>query len=219
VVFHEALLRIRAHDGSLIMPDVLVPAAEQGGLVALLDRRVVDLAFARLARDGALSLSVNASVTSLHDAAWQRHFRAACALNSGAGKRLIVEITETCAIADIAATRAVLAMLKGLGVRIAIDDFGSGHSSFRALRDLPIDYLKIDGAFARNFARSPDDRFFIRALIDLARNLRVPTIAEWVEDEATALALAEMGIDLLQGHVIGKAEVPVAYQRAVAATG
>jgi EAL domain-containing protein (putative c-di-GMP-specific phosphodiesterase class I)/GGDEF domain-containing protein len=219
VVFYEALLRIRDLDGTLIMPDVLVPAAEQGGLVALLDRRVVDLAFMRLAGDRALALSVNASVMSLHDPEWQRHFRAACALNPTAAQRLIVEITETCAIADIEATRAVLAMLKGLGIRIAIDDFGSGHSSFRAMRDLPIDFIKIDGAFARNFARSPDDRFFVRALIDLAKNLKIPTIAEWVEDEATALALTEWGIDLLQGHLIGKAEVSVAHGRSVAATG
>jgi diguanylate cyclase (GGDEF)-like protein len=210
-LFSEALVRIRLLDGTLLMPDVLVPAAEQGGLVALLDRRVVDLAFARLIADRQISLSVNASVTSLHDAQWQEHFRAACALHPGAASRMTVEITETCAIADLEATRSVLLALKAMNVKIAIDDFGSGHSSFRNLRNLPIDYLKIDGAFARNLAESPDDRFFIRTLIDLAKNLNIPTIAEWVEDEATASILAEWGIDLLQGHLFGKAEIAHAY--------
>ncbi|WP_158809653.1 bifunctional diguanylate cyclase/phosphodiesterase [Beijerinckia sp. L45] len=208
-VFSEALVRIRLLDGTLLMPDVLVPAAEQGGLVALLDRRVVDLAFTRLVADRHMSLSVNASVTSLHDQQWQEHFRAACARHPGAASRLTVEITETCAVADLDATRSVLLALKAMNVKIAIDDFGSGHSSFRNLRDLPIDYLKIDGAFARNLAQSPDDRFFIRTLIDLAKNLRIPTVAEWVEDEATAQILTEWGIDLLQGHLFGRAEVSV----------
>ena len=207
VVFFEALVRIRRLDGTLLMPDLLVPAAEQGGLVALLDRRVVDLAFTRLMADRNLVLSVNASVTSLHDQQWQEHFRAACGMHRGAASRLTVEITETCAVADIDATRSVLDALKAMGVKIAIDDFGSGHSSFRNLRNLPIDYLKIDGAFARNLAESPDDRFFIRTLIDLAKNLNIPTIAEWVEDEATAAALTEWGVDLFQGHLFGKAEV------------
>jgi diguanylate cyclase (GGDEF)-like protein len=218
-VFSEALVRIRLLDGTLLMPDVLVPAAEQGGLVALLDRRVVDLAFSRLVVDHHLSLSVNASVTSLHDQYWQEHFRAACALYPGAASRLTVEITETCAIADLEATRSVLFALKAMNVKIAIDDFGSGHSSFRNLRDLPIDYLKIDGAFALNLAQSPDDRFFIRTLIDLAKNLRIPTIAEWVEDEATAQILADWGIDLLQGHLFGKAEVTVVSQGPALAFG
>ena len=207
IAFCEALVRIRCLDGTLLMPDVLVPAAEQGGLVALLDRRVVDLAFAQLVADRHLSLSVNASVTSLHDPDWQDHFRAVCRRHPGAASRLTVEITETCAVADLDATRAVLLALKALDIKIAIDDFGSGHSSFRNLRDLPIDYLKIDGAFARNLAQSPDDRFFIQTLIDLAKNLRIPTIAEWIEDEETAGILTGWGIDLLQGHLFGRAEV------------
>ena len=76
------------------------------------------------------------------------------------------------------------------------------------LRQLPIDFLKIDGAFAQNLSRSTDDRFFIRTLIDLARNLRIPTVAEWIEDEATARLLADWGVDYLQGHLFGRAMLP-----------
>ncbi len=207
VAFHEALLRLRRVDGSLLLPDAVVPTAEKNGLVPLLDRRVIDLAFRQLTADRRMALAINASVASLNDAHWLDHLRASCKLRPDAARRLTVEITETCAIADIEATRTVLAAIKPLGVKIAIDDFGSGHSSFRALRQLPIDYLKIDGAFAQNLAESPDDRFFIRTLIDLARNLQIPTVAEWVEDEATARILADWGVEYLQGHLFGRAEL------------
>ncbi len=206
-ILFEALVRIRRPDGTLLTPDVVVPAAEAAGLVALLDRKVIDLAFACLEADPQLMLSINASVISLHDRAWQDHCRAACALDGAAARRLTVEVTETCAVADLDATRSVLLALKEAGLKIAIDDFGSGHSSFRNLRSLPIDYLKIDGVFARDLAHSPDDRFFIRTLLDLARNLQIPTVAEWINDEATAQMLADWGVGMFQGHLFGRAEV------------
>ena len=207
VAFYEGLVRIKQPDGQLLRQDRIVPDAERSGLVPLIDRRVIDLAFALLTTDRKLALSINASVTSLHDADWLDHLRACCRMRPDAARRLTVEITETCVIADIDAMGKVLGAIKPLGVKIAIDDFGSGHSSFRNLRGLPVDYLKIDGVFAQNLASSPDDRFFIRTLIDLARNLQIPTVAEWVEEEATANILAEWGVDYLQGHLFGKAEV------------
>lgn len=207
IAFYEGLVRIRRSNGTLIFPEALVPDAERQGLVPLIDRRVIELAFALLTADRKLVLSINASVTSLHDPSWLDHLRTCCRLRPDAARRLTVEITETCVIADLEATRAILTAIKPLGVRIAIDDFGSGHSSFRNLRQLPIDYLKIDGAFSQNLATSQDDRFFIRALIDLARNLQIPTVAEWVEDAETARILADWGVDYLQGHFFGKAEV------------
>ena len=206
--FHEALVRIRRHDGTLLLPEALVPAAERNGLVPLLDRRVLDLAFSMLSVDRKLTLSINASVASLGESCWIDHLRAASKLRPDAARRLIVEITETCVVADPEAMRAMLAEIKPLGVRIAIDDFGAGHSSFKMLRQLPIDFLKIDGAFAQNLSSSTDDRFFIRTLIDLARNLCIPTVAEWIEDEATAQLLADWGVDYLQGHLFGRAVLP-----------
>lgn len=206
--FHEALVRIRRHDGTLLLPEALVPAAERSGLVPLLDRRVLDLAFSMLSVDRKLTLSINASVTSLGESCWIDHLRAASKLRPDAARRLIVEITETCVVADPAAMRDMLAEIKPLGVRIAIDDFGAGHSSFKMLRQLPIDFLKIDGAFAQNLSSSTDDRFFIRTLIDLARNLRIPTVAEWIEDEETAQLLTGWGVDYLQGHLFGRAVLP-----------
>ena len=206
VAFYEGLVRVRGANGALTLPEALVPSAEKNGLVPLVDRRVIELAFALLTTDRKLVLSINAAVPSLSDPQWLEQLRTACRLRPDAARRLTIEVTETCAIADIEAMRATLAAIKPLGVKIAIDDFGSGHSSFRSLRQLPIDYLKIDGAFAQNLASSQDDRFFIRTLIDLARNLNIPTVAEWVEDEATAQILLDWGVDYFQGHLFGKAE-------------
>ena len=207
VALYEALVRIKRANGSLVMPDALVPQAEKNGLVPLIDRRVLELAFGLLTADRKRVLSVNASVVSLNDGGWLDHLRASCKLRPDAARRLTIEITETGVIADIEAARVALAAIRMLGVKIAIDDFGSGHSSFRNLRELPIDYLKIDGAFSQNLASSADDRFFIRTLIDLARNLRIPTVAEWVEDAATAQLLTDWGVNYLQGHLFGRAEV------------
>ena len=97
--------------------------------------------------------------------------------------------------------------MKALGLRIAIDDFGAGHTSFRHLRDLAIDMVKIDGAFVQNLSRSADDRFFVRTLLDLAGHLQVQVVAEWVKDEDPAATLRDWGVDYLQGELFGIAEV------------
>jgi EAL domain-containing protein (putative c-di-GMP-specific phosphodiesterase class I) len=97
--------------------------------------------------------------------------------------------------------------MKALGIAVAMDDFGAGHTSFRNLRRLRIDIVKIDGAFVQNIARSLDDRFFVRTLADLARHLGIQTVAEWVEDAETRRLLGEWRIDYLQGHFLGRPEI------------
>jgi EAL domain-containing protein (putative c-di-GMP-specific phosphodiesterase class I) len=97
--------------------------------------------------------------------------------------------------------------VKDLGCRIAIDDFGAGYTSFRNLRKLGVDLVKIDGAFVQNLTRSEDDRVFVRTLLDLAQRLGLATVAEWVQDESAAAILAEWGCDYLQGHLIGLASL------------
>jgi diguanylate cyclase (GGDEF)-like protein len=123
----------------------------------------------------------------------------------GAAERLIVEITETVAIQDVDDIRGFVTRLKNFGSRIAIDDFGAGYTSFRNLRKLGVDIVKIDGAFVQNIARSADDRAFVHTLIDLARRLGIKTVAEWVQDEEAAAMLREWGCDYIQGRLIGLA--------------
>jgi EAL domain-containing protein (putative c-di-GMP-specific phosphodiesterase class I) len=125
--------------------------------------------------------------------------------HAGVAERLTVEITETTAIHDIDDTRGFVARVKDLGCRIAIDDFGAGYTSFRNLRKLGVDVVKIDGAFVQNLKRSEDDRAFVHTLIDLARRLGLETVAEWVQDEEAAAILAGWGCDFLQGALVGLA--------------
>jgi EAL domain-containing protein (putative c-di-GMP-specific phosphodiesterase class I) len=127
--------------------------------------------------------------------------------NSGVAERLIVEITEMAAIHDVDDTRGFVNRVKDLGCRIAIDDFGAGYTSFRNLRKLGVDMIKIDGAFVQNLTRSEDDRAFVHTLIDLARRLGLKTVAEWVQDEHAAQMLEAWGCDHLQGALIGLASI------------
>jgi diguanylate cyclase (GGDEF)-like protein len=205
-IFFEALMRLRLENGELVSPGAVIPVAERLGLIEMLDQRVLELAVARLASEPNLSLTVNMSAVTLHAAGMIARLAAQVAGRAGIAARLMLEITETCAIADIEATGDLLREIKALGIRIAMDDFGSGHTSFRNLRGLDIDLLKIDGAFVQNLARSSDDRFFVRTLIKLAQHLEIPVVAEWVQDAETAALLAEWGVQYFQGDFFGRAE-------------
>jgi len=208
VGFEEALLRIRQIDGGLLGAAGVIPVAEKLGLIEQIDQRVLELTLDCLRVDPARRLSMNVSIASLRAHDWLDRFKATLQNAPGAAERLIVEIVETQAIEDIPETIRVLAAMKALGVRIAMDDFGSGHTSFRNLRSLGVDMVKIDGAFVQNLVGSLDDRFFVRTLSSLARHLEVETVAEWVEDMEAAQLLTEWGIDYLQGHAIGRAAAP-----------
>jgi diguanylate cyclase (GGDEF)-like protein len=204
-VFHEALVRIRNADGTLVGAGDIIRVVERSGLVSLVDARMVELATDWLAAHPDERLSINVSPASLESPDWLSGLAAHLGAKPGVASRLIVEITETTAVRDAAATRGRLDAIKALGAAVAIDDFGAGHTSFRHLRSFPVDILKLDGAFIQNVRRSTDDRFFVRTLVDLAHHLGIATVAEWVEDEDTALMLADWGVDYLQGDHCGAA--------------
>lgn len=203
--FYECLMRIRRPDGSLIAANDIVPVAERLGLVRLLDFRVLELVADEMAASPALQTSFNVSPASTTDPDWWAGLGSLLRQHAGVAERLIVEITESAAIQDIDETRGFVTRVKDLGCRIAIDDFGAGYTSFRNLRKLGVDIVKIDGAFVQHIMRSDDDRAFVRTLIDLAERLKLETVAEWVQDEAAAEMLAEWGCDYLQGALIGLA--------------
>ncbi len=203
--FYECLMRIRRSDGSLIAAGDIVPIAERLGLMRLLDHRVLELVVEEMIAAPALQLSLNVSAASTTDPDWWAGLCALLRSHPGVAERLIVEITESAAIHDVDETRGFVARVKDLGGRIAIDDFGAGYTSFRNLRKLGVDIVKIDGAFVRDMVRSDDDRAFVRTLIDLARRLDLAIVAEWVQDETAAQALRDWGCDYLQGALIGLA--------------
>ena len=203
--FYECLMRVRREDGSLLAVTEVVPRAERLGFVRLIDHRVLELALDQLVAAPDLKASLNVSAASTADPDWWAALGAMLRAHSGVAERLTIEITETAAIHDIDETRGFVARVKDLGCRIAIDDFGAGNTSFRNLRKLSVDLVKIDGAFVQNLTRSEDDRAFVHALIDLARRLGLETVAEWVQDEEAAAILADWGCDYLQGALVGRA--------------
>jgi diguanylate cyclase (GGDEF)-like protein len=203
--FYECLMRVRRQDGSLLAVNEAVPLAERLGLVRLLDHRVLELVLEELNAAPGLKASLNVSAASTVDPDWWSALGAMLRGHPDIAGRLTVEITETTAIQDIDDTRGFVARVKDLGCRIAIDDFGAGYTSFRNLRKLGVDVVKIDGAFVQNLRRSEDDRAFVHTLIDLARRLGLETVAEWVQDEASAAILADWGCDYLQGALVGLA--------------
>jgi diguanylate cyclase (GGDEF)-like protein len=203
--FYECLMRIRRTDGSLVAANDIVPVAERLGLVRLLDHRVLELVVDEMIAAPSLRASLNVSAASTTDPDWWAGLVSLLRSHAGAAERLTVEITESAAIHDIDETRGFVARVKDLGCRIAIDDFGAGYTSFRNLRKLGVDIVKIDGAFVHDMMRSEDDRAFVRTLIDLAKRLRLVTVAEWVQDEAAAQTLQAWGCDYLQGALIGLA--------------
>ncbi|WP_133771361.1 bifunctional diguanylate cyclase/phosphodiesterase [Enterovirga rhinocerotis] len=206
-VFSEALLRVADEDGTLRAAADIIPALEQAGLIHLADVRMLELVADHLDRYPSARLSLNVSPRTMERSDWLPILKAHLGGRLGLASRLILEVTETAAIRDPKAMRVLLDGVRALGAAVALDDFGAGHTSFRNLRAFPVDFVKIDGAFVQNLARSPDDRFFVRTLVDLARHLGIATVAEWVEDEESAVLLASWGTDLLQGNHCGRPRI------------
>jgi diguanylate cyclase (GGDEF)-like protein len=203
--FYECLMRVNRPDGAIAYANEIIPVAERLGLVRMLDYRVLELVVEELVAAPALQASVNVSPASTIDPDWWAGLGGLLRSNSGVAERLIVEITETAVIQDIDDTRGFVSRVKDLGCRIAIDDFGAGNTSFRNLRKLGVDIVKVDGAFVQNIMKSSDDRAFVHTLIDLASRLGLETVAEWVQDEEAAKLLTGLNCNFLQGHLIGLA--------------
>ena len=205
LVDHECLLRIHRRDGTLIPAASIVPVAEKLGLIRLMDARVLDLAVAELLAYPAICLSVNVSPASTMDPDWMRRFEAQMRAHPEIAGRITIEITETAAIADLDEIRRFVARVKDLGAEVWIDDFGAGYTSFRNLREIGANAVKIDGAFVNNFERSDDDRHFVKTLLGLAQHMGLKTVAEWVQTEGVADALRDLGCNYLQGNLYGAA--------------
>lgn len=205
--FHECLVRMRQENGEYSLSPDIVPVAEKLGLIRLVDHRVLELVVAELAAAPQAQLSLNISPGTAMDPDWFARIESLMQTHPGVAERLIVEITETVAIQNLEDVRGFVTRLKKFGSRIAIDDFGAGYTSFRNLRELGVDIVKIDGAFVQNIARSSDDRAFVQTLIDLAHRLGLKTVAEWVQDEESAALLQGWGCDYIQGRLTGLASL------------
>ncbi|MEE4208737.1 MAG: EAL domain-containing protein [Parvularcula sp.] len=200
----ECLIRLTDADGQEIPAPHFIAAAERMNLIHLLDRRVLELATIALHRNPDIELAVNVSWETVKDPVWADGYVAHLRANAHLCERITVELTETRIVDAIEASEEFVTRIKSLGVRFALDDFGAGYTSFRNLKALDIDILKIDGSFITGLAESRENQLFVRTLIDLARNFGMKTVAEWVDNEQDARILKALGVDFLQGFYIGK---------------
>jgi EAL domain-containing protein (putative c-di-GMP-specific phosphodiesterase class I) len=205
-VEYECLLRIEQADGGLMEATAFIPTAEKLGLVRPIDRRALELAIGTLENCPDVQLSLNVSATSAADPNWLDALLALIDGRTDIAPRLTVEITETMAIHDLAEAARFVATLRDLGCHVGLDDFGAGYTSFRHLRSLAVDTVKIDGSFVIDLADNPDSQLFVRTLVDLARNFGVTTVAESVGNAAAAELLRGYGVERLQGFYCGRPE-------------
>ncbi len=219
VSFYECLLRMRGAKGEQIAAGDFLPVAEEIGLVRLIDRRVFDMAVDELCAHAGARLAINISGLTTTDAAWLRSLIATVKARPDIAPRLMIEITETAALHDMEETIRFVKAVRDVGCRVALDDFGAGYTSFRHLKALAVDIVKIDGSFVTDLAEQPHDFLFIKTLQDLAQGFGLKTVAECVETAEVAELLAREGVDFLQGYHFGEPSQERPWRRAVGPGG
>jgi diguanylate cyclase (GGDEF)-like protein len=203
-IYHECLLRLREPDGSIMAAAVFMPVVEKLGMIRPVDRTALRLAIDELTAFETARLAINVSGLTTTDRSWLRSATALLRGRRSIAERLIVEITETAGLDDMDACSRFVTTLRDLGCQVALDDFGAGFTSFRHLKQLAVNMVKIDGSFVRNIRTTPDNLVFVRTLIDLARTFELETVAECVETDEDAEILTAEGVNYLQGFAFGK---------------
>ncbi|NNM53962.1 MAG: EAL domain-containing protein [Spirochaetales bacterium] len=202
----EVLLRLRANDGTLIQPSEFIPAAERYNLMTQIDRWVVRNSIAHYAKRVEKSppvYSVNLSGESVADTNLLSFIKHEFKRYNVSPTNFCFEITETATIANLTAAAGFLGELKALGCSLALDDFGSGFSSFAYLKTLPVDFLKIDGAFIHSIEHDKVNLAMVRAMKTISETMGIQTIAEFVINEAVFNIVRDIGVDYAQGYVLG----------------
>lgn len=205
----EVLLRMRAPDGATLPAAKVIVAAEESGNIAAIDRWVITTLLEWIERHQAALpntqfICVNLSGGSLNDEQFMEDIFALFARYRSIVHYLCLEITESVALHDLENTQRFISRVHDMGGKIALDDFGAGYSSFKYLKALSADALKIDGEFVRTMCAHPADIAIVEAIVALARNLGMRSVAEWVEDTDTLRALQEIGVDYVQGFLVAR---------------
>ena len=205
----EVLLRLRDDDGKLVPPGSFLPAAERYNLSTAIDRWVVEHTFtwieenlSRLAHVD--HLAINLSGQSLGDEDFLNALQSRLQGSTIPTHMICFEITETAAIANLAVANQFISVLQDQGCHFALDDFGSGLSSFAYLKNLPVDYLKIDGMFVKDMLADPINEAMVKSINDIGQIMQISTIAEFVENTEIHQRLQAMGVDFVQGYAVGK---------------
>ena len=203
VAFYEGLIRLIDDAGRIIPARDFIEAVETTETGRKIDCLALEMGLDCLAEEPSLRLSINMSARSIGYPDWLRTLRTGLERCPGAGERLILEITESSAIVVPDLVRAFMREQQRKGMSFALDDFGSGYTSFRYLRELYFDIIKIDGQFIRGIAGSSDNQVLAQALVSVARHFDMFTVAESVENLPDAQRLAEIGVDCMQGYYFG----------------
>jgi len=209
---YELLLRMEDENGGLIFPGSFLPAAERYNLTVKLDHWVVRTALQWLADheeelEQLALCAINLSGHTLSDKEFLKFVITEFKDSGIPPEKICFEITETAAIANLTDARYFIQALKSIGCCFALDDFGAGLSSFNYLKNLPVDYLKIDGAFVRDITKDPIDFAMVRSINEIGKVMGKKTIAEFVESEEILNALQAIGVDYAQGYSVGKPEL------------
>ncbi|MBD8530409.1 EAL domain-containing protein [Massilia sp. CFBP 13647] len=209
----EVLLRMRGPDGRVMPAGPLIGAAEKCGRAGVIDRWVLSTTLGWIAENiGRLPntrfVCMNLSGASLNDERFVADTLEILGRHVHVAGRLCMEITESVALHDLDNTRRFIDQVRNFGVKVALDDFGAGYTSFSYLKELPADVLKIDGNFIVNINAHPANVAIVEAIVSLAVNLGMKTIAEWAEDAATVQTLAEIGVDYVQGWAVARSLPP-----------
>ena len=206
---YEILLRMRDEQGELICPDQFIPAAERYNLMSMLDRWVIREALSELADrntegDARYTIAINLSGTSLSEDRFLEDVVSELEKQKLPNGAICFEITETAAISNLSRVVHFMKSLKKLGCKFSLDDFGTGLSSFTYLKNLPVDYIKIDGHFIRNVAEDSVDESMVKAISDVGHAMGIETIAERVETREVLEKLGALGIEYAQGYYIAR---------------
>ncbi|MBI4949737.1 MAG: EAL domain-containing protein [Deltaproteobacteria bacterium] len=202
----EVLARMQDETGEIVLPSRFIEIAETFGIINHIDRMIIDKAFRfRESRppDG-MTFSMNISGKNLGDSDFLSFLKGRIAGAGEMAKHFIFEITETAAVKDVDKAVRFINTLKEMGCQFSLDDFGVGFSSFTYLKMMDVDFLKIDGSFIKKLDTDHKDRLFVKTIVDVARELKIRTVAEFVERAETLEVLREYGVDFAQGYYIGR---------------
>jgi len=211
---YECLLRLRTDEGQIISAGSFIMASERLGLVHLLDRRALELAGEALRLYPDIHMALNVSAATVKDLGTAEAYIAALKALGPDVKRVSLELTETVALEDPAMASRFSVEARGLGCEFAIDDFGSGYTTFQNLMAIEADMIKIDGSFIEGIAHTPHKETFVRMMVDLAQTFGVKTVAEMVDSRADAELLKRLGVDYLQGYMFGVPSAAPAWRSA-----
>ena len=205
---YEALLRLNYEDGTPYPPGDFIPLAEKSGLIRQIDYWVIRNVYTLLQKwhedQPELSIGINVSAPTLQDRNFHTEIIELNYFYKIPFDSITIELTETAYIEDFANVHANLKYLHQKGFKISLDDFGVGYSSFSYLRELPLDYVKLDGSYVNGVARNSENQAFIQSVVIMAEEFNMKIIAEFVEDPEDLKAIKLLGVDLVQGYLIGK---------------